>query len=115
MVSRLPAFLLLLSLGCHSGTSSSDVTPSDKTRAKIENRSSLDMDVTVSSNSGRPTPLGRVPAGQTLSFALPAGVITGGGYVRFQATPVRGSGNATQSEPYPVKSGDEISWSISPQ
>jgi hypothetical protein len=112
---RFPALLLLLAIGCHSGTSSSDVAPSDQTRAKIENRSSLDMDITVSRNDGRSTPLGRVPAGQTLSFALPAGVTTGAAYVRFQARPVRGSGDATQSEPYPVKAGEEISWSISPQ
>jgi hypothetical protein len=112
---RFPALLLLLAIGCHSGTSSSDVAPSDQTRAKIENRSSLDMDITVTRNDGRSTPLGRVPSGETTSFALPVGVSAGAAWVRFQATPVRGSGESTTSEPFPVKAGNEISWSISPQ
>jgi hypothetical protein len=113
-LARFPALLLLLSIGCHSGTSS-DVAPSGQTRAKIENRSSLDMDITVTRNDGRSTPLGRVAAGETTSFSLPVGVTAGAAWVRFQATPVRGSGESTVSEPFPVKAGDEISWSVSPQ
>src|SRR3954452_14270211 len=113
-LARIPALLLLFSIACHSGTAS-DVAPSDQTRAKIENRSSLDMDITVTRSDGRSTPLGRVPSGETTSFALPAGMTAGAAWIRFQATPVRGSGGSTTSEPFPLKAGDEISWSISPQ
>jgi hypothetical protein len=111
---RLPLLLLLLTGACHSGNTGS-VAPSDQTRAKIENRSSLDMDVSVTRNDGRTTPLGRVPAGETGSFALQTGITAGAAWVRFNARPVRGSGETQVSEIFPVKSGEEISWSVSPQ
>jgi hypothetical protein len=108
--------LLLVLLSCASHSSNTDtVSPSDQTRAKIENRSSLDMDVSVTRNDGRTVPLGRVPAGETASFALQTGITAGAAWVRFQAKPVRGSGETQVSEPFPVKSGAEISWSVSPQ
>jgi hypothetical protein len=111
---RLPLFLLLLTGACHSGNTGG-VNPSDQTRAKIDNRASLDMDVSVTRNDGRTIPLGRVPAGQEVTFALPPSITAGAAWVRFQAKPVRGAGEATVSEIFPVNSGDEISWSVSPQ
>ena len=111
---RLAPLFVILAAACHSGNSS-DVSPSDQTRAKIENRSSLNMDLSVTRNDGRNSPLGLVPAGQTSTFALPTGITAGASWVRFQAKPVRGSGQTQVSEIFPVKSGDEISWSISPQ
>ena len=111
---RFPLLFLLVTGACHSGKTG-DVAPSDQTRAKIDNRSSLDMDVSVTRNDGRTVPLGRVPAGETASFALQTGITAGAAWVRFQAKPVRGSGETQVSEPFPVKSGDEISWSVSPQ
>ena len=111
---RFPLLFLLLTGACHSGNTG-DVVPSDQTRATIENRASLDMDISVTRNDGRTVPLGRVPAGETATFALPTSITAGAAWVRFQAKPVRGSGETTVSEIFPVKSGDEISWSVSPQ
>jgi hypothetical protein len=111
---RLPLLLVLLSCASHSSNTDS-ATPSDQTRSKIENRSSLDMDVSVTRNDGRTVPLGRVPAGETATFALQTGITAGAAWVRFQAKPVRGSGETQVSEPFPIKSGAEISWSVSPQ
>jgi hypothetical protein len=73
------------------------------------------MDVSVVRNDGRRSPLGLVPAGQTLTFSLPAGVTAGASWIRFQAKPVRGSGETQVSEIFQIKSGEEISWSVSPQ
>jgi hypothetical protein len=111
---RIPLLLLILSAACHSG-STGNVTPSDQTRAKIDNRASLDMDISVTRNDGRSSPLGRAPAGETTTFALPVSLTAGAAWVRFEARPVRGSGETTVSEPFPVNAGDEISWSVSPQ
>jgi hypothetical protein len=111
---RLAPLFVILAAACHSGNSS-DVSPSEQTRAKIENRSSLDMDISVTRNDGRNSPLGRIPAGETATFALPTGLTAGASWVRFQAKPVRGSGDTQVSEIFPVPSGDEVSWSISPQ
>jgi hypothetical protein len=111
---RRPLLLLLLTGACHSGNTGG-VAPSDQTRATIDNRASLDMDLSVTRNDGRTVPLGRVPAGETATFALPPSITAGAAWVRFNARPVRGSGETTVSEPFPVKSGDEISWSVSPQ
>jgi hypothetical protein len=111
---RFPLLFLLLTGACHSGKTG-DVAPSDQTRAKIDNRASLDMDIAVTRNDGRSIPLGRVPAGEMATFSLPPSITAGAAWVRFQAKPVRGSGETTVSEIFPVKSGDEISWSVSPQ
>ena len=108
------SFLALTLVACHSN-SSNTVAPSDQTRARIENRSSLNMDVSVVRNDGRRSPLGLVAAGQTASFALPSGVTAGASWIRFQATPVRGSGSAQVSEIFQIRSGEEIKWSVSPQ
>ena len=111
---RTPLILLLLSAAC-SHSNPGNASPSDQTRAKIENRSSLDMDLSVTRNDGRSSPLGLVPAGETATFALPVAMTAGAAWVRFQARPARGSGETTVSEPFPISAGDEISWSVSPQ
>ena len=113
-LARLSTLFLILAAACHSG-SSSNVSPSDQTRAKIENRSSLDMDISVTRNDGRNSPLGRIPAGETATFAIPSGLTAGASWVRFQAKPVRGSGDTQVSEIFQIQSGNEITWSISPQ
>jgi hypothetical protein len=108
------AFVLILAAGCHSG-SPGDTEPANQTRARIENRSSLDMDLSVRRNDGKSSPLGFVPGGETAVFALPPSITAGASWVRFEAKPVRSSGQPVVSEPFPVTMGDEIRWSVPPQ
>jgi hypothetical protein len=114
---RFSLSLLILAGACqHNATNSpSNPSPSDQTRAKIENRASTDMDISVSRNDGRIAPLGRVAAGETATFGLSPSMTAGAAWVRFQAKPVRGSGETVVSEIFPIHSGDEIDWSVSPQ
>jgi hypothetical protein len=111
---RKPALLLLLTLAC-AGRNTGSTEPNDQTRARIENRASLDMDIYVRRNDGRVSRLGLAPGGETTSFALPPTSTAGAAWVRFEARPVRRSGEPVVSEPFPVKMGDEISWSVPPQ
>ncbi|HYF39392.1 MAG TPA: hypothetical protein VD930_06895 [Gemmatimonadales bacterium] len=111
---RYPALLLLTVLAaCRTNPGSTD--PSNQTRARIENRSSLDMDINVRRNDGRDFRLGFAPGNETTTFALPATITAGAAWVRFEARPVRGSGSALVSEPFPVQIGSEIAWSVPPQ
>jgi hypothetical protein len=116
MISPLnyPALLLLLVVACRSG-SPGETEPKNQTRARIENRASLDMDISVRRNDGRSSRLGFAPGGETTVFALPTSLTAGASWVRFEAKPVRSSGTAVVSEPFPVKMGDEITWSVPPQ
>lgn len=111
---RLPALFLILSAACHSGRTG-NTEPVDQTRARIENRSSLDMDILVRRNDGRGVPLGFAPGNETTMFALPPSLTAGAAWVRFEAKPARGAGEPVVSEPFPVRMGDEISWSVPPQ
>ena len=111
---RTSALLLLLTAACRGGGPGSP-EPSEQTRARIENRASLDMDIFVRRNDGRVSRLGFAPSSETTSFALPASITAGAAWIRFEARPVRASGEPTVSEPFPVKMGDEISWSVPPQ
>jgi hypothetical protein len=109
----LPAFLLVLATACMSGRTS-DTEPADQTRARIENRASSDMDIFVRRNDGRVSRLGFAPGNETTTFALPTSVTAGAAWVRFEARPVRDGGEPVVSEPFPVRMGDEISWSVPP-
>jgi hypothetical protein len=111
---RAPVLGLLLTSACLGGNPGTP-GPSDQTRARIENRASLDMDIYVRRNDGRVSRLGLAPGGETTSFALPATLTAGAAWVRFEARPVRESGETVVSEPFPVKMGEEISWSVPPQ
>jgi hypothetical protein len=111
---RIPLLLGLALAACRSGTPGSP-EPSDQTRARIENRSSLDVDIYVARNDGRDSRLGFAPGNETTTFALPPTLTAGAAWVRFEARPVRGSGEPVVSEPFPVRMGDEISWSVPPQ
>src|SRR3954466_9632767 len=99
------ALLVFLATGCH-GSKPGDTEPVNQTRARIENRSSLDMDVSVQRNDGRSTRLGLAPGGETTTFALSPGTTAGAAWIRFQARPVRSSGRAVVSEPFPVSRGE---------
>jgi hypothetical protein len=83
-------------------------------QARIENNSSLDMDIYVVRQSG-PTRIGFVPANQSATFELPAAIIAGSAAVRFEARPVRGSGRPVGSEIFPVNDGNQITWTIPAQ
>jgi hypothetical protein len=111
---RFSAFLLVISAACHSGRAS-DAEPVDQTRARIENRASLDLDIFVRRNDGRVTRLGFAAGNETTTFALPPSLTAGAAWIRFEAKPVRGSGQPVVSEPFPVRIGEEISWSVPPQ
>jgi hypothetical protein len=113
-ILRRPAFTLVLAAACHSGAPG-DTEPANQTRARIENRASLDMDISVRRNDGRSSPLGFAPGGETVVFALPPSLTAGASWVRFEAKPVRSSGQAVVSEPFPVTMGEEITWSVPPQ
>ncbi|HEX6432645.1 MAG TPA: hypothetical protein VFZ87_00310 [Gemmatimonadales bacterium] len=111
---RYPALVLLTCVvACRANPGSTD--PSNQTRATIENRSSLDADIYVRRNDGRDTRLGFAPSNETTTFALPPGITAGAAWVRFEARPVRQSGEPIVSEPFPVQMGAEITWSVPPQ
>jgi hypothetical protein len=103
-----------MAAACHSGAPG-NAEPANQTRARIENRASLDVDVSVRRNDGRSSRLGFVPGGETAVFALPPSVTAGAAWVRFEAKPVRSSGEPVVSEPFPVTMGEEITWSVPPQ
>jgi hypothetical protein len=113
-VFRFSALLLIGALACQK-TSPGGTEPANQTRARIENRASVDMDITVRRNDGRSSPLGFAPGGETTVFNLPAGITAGASWVRFEGKPVHSSGEPVVSEPFPVKLGDEIMWSVPPQ
>ena len=110
---RLATLLLVLSAACHSGPGNAE--PMEQTRARIENRASLDMDISVVRNDGRTSPLGLAPSNETTLFSLPTSLTAGAAWIRFEAKPVRSSGAPVVSEPFPVKLGDEISWAVPAQ
>ena len=115
LLMRTGSLLLLLAGACHSGGPGNLEPAADRTRARIENRSSLDMDVSVQRNDGRSSRLGLAPGGETTTFALSPALTAGTAWIRFQARPVRSSGKAVVSEPFPVIAGEEIEWSVPPQ
>lgn len=102
---------------CSSHTAAGPVSaaPEGQARARIENRSSLDMDVYVRRIDGQTIRIGFVPGAGTAAFALNPAVLSGSPSVRFEARPVRGAGEAVLSEPFAIRPGDEVTWSVPPQ
>ena len=94
----------------NGGTDGEDAAPT----VTIENRSSIDMDMYVRTERLR-SPLGFAPGGETTTFKLSRAVLVGSSLVRFEARPVRGQGQRVQSEPFAVKAGEQVTWSIPPQ
>jgi hypothetical protein len=111
---HLPALLLLVCAACLGG-SPGNPEPSEQTRARIQNGSSLDMDISVIRNDGRSSPLGFVPGNETTTFSLPTSLTAGAAWIRFEAKPVRESGQTIVSETFPVRLGDEITWAVPAQ
>jgi hypothetical protein len=113
---RISALFFILATACHRGAGSpGDTVPANQTRARIENQNSVDMDIYVRRSDGRINRLGFVPSNQNATFALPAGLTAGSPWIQFEARPPRGSGGPEVSEQFPVKQGDEITWSVPPQ
>lgn len=106
--------LLLLLAACASSPEPGDPEPSAQARLVAENRSSFDMDI-YSVKPGQPaTRLGLAPAGETTNFSLPPTLLVGGAITRFEARPIR-SGESVLSEPFSIRQGDDVTWSIPPQ
>ena len=115
---RIPLLLLLLTAACSRGSApvaGPDPDATEQTRARIENRASVDMDVYLIRNDGQRMRLGFVGGGETSTFALPPTLTAGAMSIRFEARPMRRSGPAVMSEPFGVSRGEELTWSISPQ
>ena len=115
---RVPAMLLLLTVSCSSGQNSHpapDPQRDEQARVRIENRASVDMDIYLLRADGQSMRLGFVAGGETSTFALPATLTSGATSITFEARPVRRSGQAVTSEPFPITRDEEISWSIPPQ
>ena len=110
----IPLFLTLFSAACHhAGTAGTE--PVQQTRVRIDNGTSLDMDIYVLDARNQASRLGFAPASRITTFALPTAVTTGTPYLRFQARPVRGSGETVVSETFNIRPGDEVSWNVPAQ
>jgi hypothetical protein len=114
MRSTITASLLLVSitLGCAGNTAGSSA--GETTRARIENNSSLDMDIYVLRQAGA-TRIGFVSSSDTARFTLTPGVLAGAVSLRFEARPARRGGQPVVSELFQVSQGDEIVWTIPAQ
>jgi hypothetical protein len=84
-------------------------------RLVVENRSSVDMDISARRHGVPPTPVGFAPANETTTFRLAPGLLAGAGTIHFEASPVRRQGEAVVSDPFNIGPGEEITWSIPPQ
>jgi hypothetical protein len=118
MRSLLHAFaicLLLVTAACAGGSPGGDPAPDSSAKVRIENRSTLDMDIYFRPTLNRATRLGFVPASDTAQFALARALTAGSAAFRLEARPVRGTGRPVISEPFAARAGEEIFWSIPPQ
>jgi len=114
VLTRFAAVLALLAAPACATNQSGDSNPALQGSLEVENRSSSDMDLYVASERGGSVRLGLAPASETTRFRLTPGMLAGAGTIRFQARPVRG-GQPVLSDPYKVRPGDTIVWSIPPQ
>jgi hypothetical protein len=112
LAALLLAIAVLVGPACAANQGDSG-TPTQAT-VDVENRSSYDMDLYVRS-SRRTSRLGLAPAGETTSFKLSRALLAGEGLVRFEGRPVRGQSRPVQSEPFAIRTGEQITWSIPPQ
>jgi hypothetical protein len=118
MSRLLTRFFAVLSLVAASAcaTNQTAAAPSDfQATLNVENRSNADMDLYVVSERGGSVRLGLAPAAETTSFKLTPSMLAGAGTVRFQGRPVRGGGEPVLSDPYKVRPGEQIDWSLPPQ
>ena len=107
--------LWLVIAACAGSAPKGNTSPDSGVRVRIENRSSVDMDIYVRPSLNRPVRLGFVPASDTAEFALPRALTAGSAAFHLEARPIRAAGRPVLSDPFPAGSGDEIFWSIPPQ
>jgi hypothetical protein len=107
--------LLLATAGCAGGSGGGDPAPDSSAKVRIENRSTLDMDIYLRPSLNRPVRLGFVPASDTAKFALARALTAGSAAFRLEARPVRAAGRPVLSEPFTARPGEEVFWSIPPQ
>jgi hypothetical protein len=107
--------LWLTTAGCAGGSGGADPAPDSNARVRIENRSTLDMDIYLRPSLNRPVRLGFVPGSDSAEFALARVLIAGSAAFRLEARPVRGAGRPVVSEPFTARAGEEVFWSIPPQ
>jgi hypothetical protein len=111
----LPLLLTVVSTACHQG-GTAGTEPVSQTRVRIDNSATLDMDIYVLSGNNQTSRIGFAPASRVTTMPLPNAVTSGSPYIRFQARPVRGSGESITSETFGViKAGDELTWKIPAQ
>jgi hypothetical protein len=111
----LPLLLTIITTACHNG-GSAGTEPVSQTRVRIDNSATLDMDIYVLSGNNQISRLGFAPASRVTTLPLPNAVTSGSPYIRFQARPVRGSGESITSETFGViKAGDELTWKVPAQ
>lgn len=73
------------------------------------------MDIYLRRLSGLVSRLGFAPAAETTEFALAPAALAGSASFRLEARPARGGGRSLLSEPYTIRPGEELLWSIPPQ
>ena len=81
---------------------------------RIENRTNHDMDIYLRPQARGAVRVGFVPGGETATFKLSPAMISGTNSFRIEARPISGGDGPTLSEPYNVRQGEEIFWSIPP-
>jgi hypothetical protein len=114
------ALLVLLppiGFACIRGSAASkseEPAPSASARLVVENRASQDMDVYVRGAGGGATRLGLAASSDTTVFSLAPALIVGAKALRFEARPISG-GQPVLSDPFDVRAGEEVNWSIPPQ
>jgi hypothetical protein len=104
------AFLLVLA-SC-GGTRRAPADPQEATYVRVENQSTLDMNIYVL-RSGQRVRLGTATAHQTSRFRIPRDLIFGITPLRFMADPIGGNRTPVTQE-IAVTAGDEIVLTIPP-
>jgi hypothetical protein len=99
--------------GCAGHSTSAAEPAARRAEVAIGKQSVTGMDILLRTADGA-VPLGFAPSNATTRFAITPGLIVGAGVVRFEARPQRGGGRVI-SEPFTVRPGDHLAWSIPPR
>lgn len=103
---------IMIILASCSGTRRPPADPQEATYVRVENQSTLDMNIYVLRGSQR-VRLGTATAHQTSRFRIPRDLIFGITALRFMADPI-GSNRTPISHEIAVTAGDEIELRIPP-
>ena len=111
---RIRLILLAVLAACGSGAAPAGPEPSGQARLEVENRASVDMDI-FALREGQRVRLGLAPGSRTTVFSLPPAITAGATFLRFEAQPIGGRGEAVVSDAITVRPGDIITFPIPPQ